>query len=85
MRSVAELRLLSELLDQAFDLPEDERAIWLECLQGDAARLAPTLRDLLARSASRETADLLERGPSFTAPGEAAAAAAFEAGEIVGP
>ncbi|MDE2372344.1 MAG: protein kinase [Burkholderiales bacterium] len=92
MRSAAELRLLSELLDRALDLPETERESWLAGLQGEAARLAPTLRELLARAASGETDDLLARGPVFTiAEAEAAEAEAaaseqgFVAGATVGP
>ena len=61
---------LSTLLDEALDRDEPARAAWIAGLQGDDARFAPLLHDLLARHASQETADLLERGPAFTAPGE---------------
>ena len=85
MRSAEDLRLLSELLDQALDLTDAERETWLGGLHGEAARLAPTLRELLARSGARETADLLQRGPSFTAVGGDAAGPGFAVGDTVGP
>ncbi len=87
MKSADDLRLLSELLDQALDLPESARERWLTSLQGGAARLIPTLAQLLARSASKETDDWLSRGPAFTAVGTGAgdAAPAFQAGQAVGP
>ena len=50
-------------------MPESERDSWLGQLSGDDTPLAPTLRELLARQASRETADLLERPPAFTVAG----------------
>jgi len=81
----ADLSRLSTLLDEALDLPLPEREAWLAMLEGEAATLAPTLRDLLARHASKETADLLDRGPAFTGPGETAAAATFDVGDAVGP
>jgi serine/threonine-protein kinase len=87
MPSVDEMRLLSELLDQALDLPESARTDWLSALTGDAARMAPTLQRLLDRIASRETDDWLSRGPAFTAvgPGAGGATPAFEEGQTVGP
>ena len=80
------LSLLSTLLDEALDLDEAARGAWLARLSGDAAELAPTLRKLLARQASKETADLLERGPSFTLPAEVdSPTMAFQCGDTVGP
>ena len=81
----ADLSRLSTLLDEALELPLSEREEWLAALEGEAASLAPVLRELLGRPASKETADLLDRGPAFTVPGAAAAAAAFLAGDAVGP
>lgn len=80
-----DLRRLSTLLDEALDLPSSEREQWLTALQGDAAALAPTLRDLLARAASKETGDLLEHGPRFTAPREPGTAPVFQRGDTAGP
>lgn len=85
MHSTEDLRRLSALLDEALDLPESERTTWLEGLPGDAARLAPALRAMLAQSGLRETADLLERGPSFTAVDDRTAEHGFTAGDTVGP
>ena len=87
MHSAEDLRLLSELLDQALDLPASGRGAWLAGLQGDAARMGPTLQAMLARGATRETQDWLSRGPDFTAvgPGAGPAAAAFAADQAVGP
>ncbi|MEO5881987.1 MAG: serine/threonine-protein kinase, partial [Caldimonas sp.] len=80
----SELARLSALLDQALDMDGDTLGDWLAGLQGDDALLTPTLRTLLARRAEVETGDLLDRGPSFTAPQAAAPACEFAAGELVG-
>jgi len=77
------LRRLSTLLDQALDLAETERETWLARLAGDDATLAPMLRDLLARHATKETADLLPPlASALAAPDDAGTA---EAGQTVGP
>lgn len=81
-----DLRTLSTLLDQAMDLPLEDREAWLMSLQGEALRLAPTLRELLSIHASRETADLVDRPPPFTAPDEdAVRPSEFGAGASIGP
>jgi eukaryotic-like serine/threonine-protein kinase len=80
-----ELNRLSKLLDEAIDLDAESRAAWLGRLGGEDLKLLPTLRQLLARQAAMETDDLLERGPSFTAPADSLATAQFAAGEQVGP
>ena len=80
-----ELKALSALLDEAMNLDGADRDAWLAELESTSTPLAPALRDLLGRPASKETADLLDRGPAFTVPGEAAPAAAFHAGDAVGP
>ena len=83
------LRRLSTLLDQALDLDAPAREAWLAGLDAEAAEVAalgPTLRKLLAREAAPETGALLDRGPDFTAPGDAAAqAGALQSGDMVGP
>ncbi len=80
------LARLSTLLDEALDLDEAAREAWLAGLDGEALVLAPTLRKLLARQASQETADLLERGPAFTLPGGGdSSATAVHPGDTVGP
>ena len=64
--STDELRTLDRLLDEALDLPAEQRAHWLETLPAEHAALGPTLRGMLARIAAPETADLLERAPHLT-------------------
>ena len=78
------LRRLSVLLDEAFDLTEAERESWLAGLEGENAELAPTLRELLARQASRETADLFLHPPAFTVGDEAPGASELRVGDTVG-
>lgn len=86
MHPVEDLRLLSELLDQVLDLPESAREGWVDALHGDAARLAPALRRMLGREASKETDDWLALGPAFTLiDGTQAPVTPFEAGQSVGP
>ena len=81
MLAAEQLRWLSAMLEQGLDLAEAEREIWLQGLQTQAdPQLFTTLRQLLARQASHETADLLERGPVF-APREDGP----QAGDAVGP
>ena len=80
------LARLSTLLDEALELDPAAREAWLIELPDDVAELGPTLRKLLARQATKETADLLERGPAFTLPaGSEIAATAFHPGDAVGP
>jgi serine/threonine-protein kinase len=75
------LRRLSSLLDEALALDEPARATWLDRLAGEDATLAPTLRDLLARHATQETAELLPPIPALLEAAEGGAAA----GQAVGP
>ena len=84
---VEDLKALSALLDTALELDEREREPWLRGLRGDALRMVPVLRVMLARGSGPETADLIERAPVFTMPAEALAgeATAFAAGDSVGP
>jgi serine/threonine-protein kinase len=79
--SPEQLQRLSALLDEALDLAEPARRAWLDALQREDAELGATLRDLLAREARGETAELLRRGPAFQAP----AAPDFGVGDAVGP
>jgi len=57
-----DLRLVSNLLDKGSALPVTEREAWLGSLAGDAARLAPMVRELMAKQAAQETADLIDPG-----------------------
>ena len=75
------LRRLSSLLDVALALDGPARATWLDRLAGEDATLAPTLRDLLARHATQETAELLPPVPALPEAADGGAAA----GQAVGP
>ncbi|MBL8323392.1 MAG: serine/threonine protein kinase [Rubrivivax sp.] len=84
---VEDLKKLSQLLDTALDLDPAEQEAWLARLEAAddvAARLAPNLRQLLARKGAGETADLIDRGPVFALP-EGVASARAAAGDRVGP
>lgn len=86
MHSTEDLRLLSELLDQALDLPESARDRWMASLKGDAARLSPTLQRLLSRQATQATDGWLLGGPMFTSLDNAPAGpTAFTLGQPIGP
>lgn len=85
--AVEDLKKLSQLLDTALDLDPAEQEAWLARLEAAddvAARLAPNLRQLLARKGAGETADLIDRGPVFALP-EGVASARAAAGDTVGP
>jgi len=81
----ATLRRLSSLLDRAFELSPAERQGWLDGLAGDDAGLVPTLRDLLARPASKEATDyFLFRPSAFTIVDGESAASGPAADDVVG-
>jgi eukaryotic-like serine/threonine-protein kinase len=80
-----DLRLLSDLLDQCADLAGPGREAWLSGLTGDAERLRPSLRRMLAREAAGDLQDFLESPPDFVAPGGEAPSSDFKADECVGP
>src|SRR5688500_2920586 len=81
--SPAERAELNRLLDQALDLPPDDRERWLADLAPSCAHLRPHLSDLLGRAAAVETADFLNTLPPFQ-PVESSEAQADRTGEIVG-
>jgi hypothetical protein len=56
-------QLLSQLLDQALDMPEAERARWLGALRGEDPEMAASLERALAGRESKGFAEFLE-GPS---------------------
>lgn len=82
---VAELRLLSQLLDRCMALPEAEREAWLQGLSGDAAALRPSLHRMLQHQAEDDLQGFLERPAVLDAAGPEAAASDFQAGDRVGP
>ena len=84
-----EIRELSKLLDEALDLPEPEREVWLSNLGEPHARLVPRLREMLAKGAEVSTGRTLPPLPRYEqadlallARGDAAG---LEAGSTVGP
>ena len=58
---------ISKLLDQALDIPANERDAWLDTLTGADADLKPVLRDLLARHAQLEKSNFLDDGAQLAA------------------
>jgi len=76
----ADLARLSTLLDEAEKLDPAALETWLAGLQGESARLAPALRAMLARQASKETDELFDRPPALGPP-----TTGIEAGDTVGP
>ncbi len=80
----ATLQRLSSLLDRAFELDPPAREVWLAGLHGDDVALAPLLRELLARTVSKETAGFLGRPPAFTVAGADAAPAGLAPGDLIG-
>jgi len=84
-----EWQVLSNLLDEALDLPESSRAGWLEELDERYAGLKTRLRDVLASQAQVETADFLGAPMELGALEPACRPAADSAGlgpeAVVGP
>jgi len=75
---------MNTLLEQALELPEDEREAWLQALPGEHGALVPLLRAMLMR-ASVET-DTFMRKPVELAGGAFAEPEATEyAGDTIGP
>jgi serine/threonine-protein kinase len=79
-------KVLSQLLDEAFDLELADRAAWLERVGTTRPDLLPQLKKLLTAHATAESADALEQLPAMTVSGVAVAKVnALEAGSCVGP
>jgi len=80
------LHTLSNLLDQALDLSESERQVWLENLEQKFASLKPLLEQMLARKDAVETDDLLGTLPRFDVPdSDAGRESELAPGRVVGP
>jgi serine/threonine-protein kinase len=81
------LAVLSRLLEEALDLPEAAREVWLEALAQRHAGLKQTLRKLLAMDAETRTADFLGTLPAFTIAADASPEQlpAHEEGSRAGP
>ena len=78
---------LNELLDQALERPQAERAAWLAQLPAAHDDLKPHLHDLLSRVGAIETADFLGNLPPFGLAPEHARLddPEIEVGALVGP
>src|SRR5215467_3966650 len=77
---------LSRLLDEALELPPDERHAWLENLAPSTASLKSTLRELLAQHGGAETNDFLKTLPKLDqAGGGTPSISGALPGAIVGP
>jgi serine/threonine protein kinase/TolB-like protein len=77
---------LSKLLDEALDLPEQERESWLHNLSGPHAHLAAELRKLLAQGTDVNTRQVLPPLPQYDrAEFDRLDAAGLEVGSTVGP
>ncbi len=69
----ADLPLLSRLLDQALDLPEDQIEPWLAALPPEQAHLAPRLLEMLASRRSTVGGAFLVDGPRLSPADESVA------------
>jgi len=54
-------------LDQAFSLPENERAAWVESFRTEKPELAGLLQELLEEHRALATEHFLEHGPEMLA------------------
>ena len=63
--SIEDWNTLSRLLDEALDLPVEERDPWLDEITESQPELAPALRRLLEAHATDETNDVLARLPQL--------------------
>jgi serine/threonine protein kinase len=82
--------VLSGLLDQWLDLPEDSRAAWLEGIEPSYPALMPTLCRMIEAEARASAHGLLHTLPRIDDPADSAAGAptvfpGFNAGESIGP
>ena len=76
---------LDTLLDEALAVPAGARAQWLAALDGEHARLRPTLAQLLAVQAQVDTGDFLATLPKLSHEGIEADAGEPKPGDSVGP
>jgi serine/threonine-protein kinase len=70
--TVAQIAALSTLLDEALDLPQDRRGVWLENLAEPYAHIREILRGLLLADPGCETSDFLSTLPGLVSYLEAA-------------
>jgi serine/threonine-protein kinase len=74
-------RVLSRLLDEWMDLPEDQRAAWLEGLGPEHENLLPALRQMIGAQAEIESGGFLDTLPVMAGP----AATTLAADSLIGP
>ncbi|HEY8508484.1 MAG TPA: protein kinase [Steroidobacteraceae bacterium] len=86
---LATLSALSRLLDEALELPPEQRSDWLEALPPEYEPFKSHLRTLLQRTGAMETDDFLRTVPKFDLPstehGEDAQPGGDAAGDTIGP
>src|SRR4051812_42922773 len=78
-------KTLSQLLDQALELPPPARAGWFDTLAPEFEDLKPQLRRMLARHAQVETGDFLDTLPKFVPVDADAPGHAEQPGDVIGP
>jgi non-specific serine/threonine protein kinase/serine/threonine-protein kinase len=61
-------KVISELLDQGFELPEEARARWLDGVHREHPELVPTLRKLMAAHSAAARSDALDTIPAIELP-----------------
>jgi serine/threonine-protein kinase len=76
---------LNRLLDDALDLPPEERARWLSALGSEHDELKPRLLALLAHAPSVQAADFLGAVPALDVDATDTAEEPSQAGALVGP
>jgi serine/threonine-protein kinase len=76
--------VLSRLLDQWLDLPEESRPRWLESLGPEHASILPVLRRLIVSQAGVEAAGFLNTLPRLDEGGPPASGV-FTTGDLIGP
>ena len=80
-----DLRMLSQLFDACTAMPDSERAAWLNGLLGEAARLRPALKGMLARQSTGDLKEFLESPPHLAAHEADTLADAFKTDDRIGP
>lgn len=82
LSTVDRLRKLNALLDEALDMPAEQRDAWLAGLPVESQSLAPELRMLRAHQRV-DTGDVIPRGAHALL--DAPASAAEAPGDVIGP
>jgi serine/threonine-protein kinase len=83
--SPANWSVLSRLLDEALDLDDAARVVWLERQESERPELARMLRNLLALHASSDSTDVLAQATPMCAPADVPSAGGLGASDLLGP